>query len=96
MPLNLNSIDYLDLINWNGCRVTVPPILSDLSEEQLKSVVSGHSPPVTELESFPFDTQSVEKCVKIVTEAAAVCGADNRDSFIRARLQSRELIEAHI
>ena len=70
-PLNFNSTDYLDLINQNGCRVTVPPILSDLSEEQLKSLVSGHSPPVTELESFPFHTQSVERCVKIVAEAAA-------------------------
>jgi len=66
--LNFNSIDYVDLINWTGCRVTVPPILSDISEEQLKSLVTGHSPPVMELQSFIFHTQSVERCV---AEAAA-------------------------
>ena len=38
--------------------------------DSLKEV---HSPPVTELDSFPFHTQSVERCVKIVTEAAAAC-----------------------
>ena len=66
--LDFNSTDYVDLINWTGCRVTVPPILSDMSEEQLKSLVTGHSPPIMELQSFPFHTQSVERCV---TEAAA-------------------------
>ena len=68
LPLNFNSIDYVDLINWNGYRVTVPQILSDISEEQFKSLVTGHSPPVMELHSFPFHTHSVERCV---AEAAA-------------------------
>ena len=70
-----------------------PPILSDISEEELKSLIAGNAPPVLEFESFPCHTQSVEKCVKLVTEAAAaVCEENNRDGFKRARLQSRELM----
>jgi len=94
MPLlNFNSTDYFDMINWKECNVTVPPMLSDISQEQLKSLVTGHAPPIMEFESFPCHTQSVERCVKLVTEAAAaVCGEKTRDGFIRARLQSRELM----
>ena len=75
--MNFNSTDYVDLIKWNGCRVTVPPLLTDISEQQRKVLVAGHSPPAIEFENFPCHTQSVERCAKIVTEAAAsVCGAD--------------------
>jgi hypothetical protein len=91
--LNFNSTDYIDLVNWRNCEVTVPPILAGMSEELLKSLIAGQAPPVMEFENFPCHTQSVERCVKLVTEAAAaVCGAKSRDGFIRARLQSRELM----
>ncbi len=91
--LNFNSTDYFDLVHWQNCEVTVPPILTSMSEEQIMSLIAGHAPPLMEFESFPCHTQSVERCVKLVTQsAAAVCGAKSRDGFIRNRIQSRELM----
>ena len=91
--LNLNSSDYTDIINWKDCSVTVPPMLSNIPEEQLKCLITGHASELLAFESFPCHTQSVEMCVKLVTEAAATeCGEFNRDGFKRARMQSRELM----
>ena len=40
---------------------------------------------------FSCHTQSTERCVKLVTEAAsAVCGQEARDGYIRARIHHRE------
>ena len=91
--LNFNSSDYIELLNWKNCKVTVPPILSDLSEEQLTALVTDHLLPIMDFENFPCHTQSVERCVKLVTEAAAaVCGGNNRYGFIRTRLRSRAIV----
>ena len=38
--LNFNATDYIDLLNWKDCNVTVPPILLDMSEEQLQGLVT--------------------------------------------------------
>lgn len=50
--LNFNSSDYIDLLNWKDCNVTVPPIVSDMPEEQLKALVIGHSPPIMSSKVF--------------------------------------------
>ena len=92
-PLNFQAADYIDLIQWSNCTVTVPPLLMDMSEEQLRALVDGHAPPVIDVQNFPCHTQSVERCVKLVSEASAsVCGINTRDGFIRLRLRSRELM----
>ena len=40
---------------------------------------------------MPCLTQTVERCVKLITEASSpVCGADSHDIFMRARIQSRK------
>ncbi|GBL91020.1 hypothetical protein AVEN_184410-1 [Araneus ventricosus] len=47
--------------------------------------------PVLTLEEFPCDTQFVERCVKLISEAAMkVCGENTRDGYIRAKLQARK------
>ncbi|KAG5896174.1 hypothetical protein JTB14_016949 [Gonioctena quinquepunctata] len=47
----------------------------------------------SEIKSYPCHTQAVERAVKIVTEAsAAVCGSENRDGVMRAKLESRGII----
>ncbi len=68
-------------------------MLSNIYEEQINCLITGHASEVLAFESFPCHTQSVERCVKLITEAAAaVSGELNRDGFIRARIQSRELM----
>ena len=53
--------------------------------------IASDDVPVVNFSKYPH-TQSVEKCVKLVTEAsAAVCGVHARDGFIRVRLESRKV-----
>ena len=81
--------DYIDIIPWQECSVTEPPILSRLSDEDLKDFIKSNDIP--KFEKSPCHTQSVERCVKLVTEASAsVCGVEARDGFIRARVESRK------
>ena len=73
--------------------MTVPPIFAKLSEGDLQSVIDGHAVSVMDMDKFPCHTQSVERCVKLVTEAAsAVCGPEARHGFIRCKLQARALM----
>lgn len=89
-PLNFNATDYIDIIDWQQAVVTEPPLTVHVAEDELEMFVASRQVPVIDFPNFPCHTQSVERCVKVVTEASvAVCGADSRDGFIRVRLESR-------
>ena len=88
-PFNFQATNYIDLIDWQECDITEPPLIFKYSDEELRTFVAQKEVP--EFERFPCHTQSVERGVKLVTEAsAAVCGTDARDGFIRARIDSRK------
>lgn len=83
------------MIKWEN--VTEPPLTERFSDEMLSEAIIN--PAIIQrailpsIKRFPCHTQSTERIVKIVTEAAAaVCGPSRRDGFIRNRLQSRNLI----
>ena len=49
---------------------------------------------VSEIAQFPCHMQGTERCIRLVTEAAAsVCGNLARDGLIRARIASRKLMK---
>ncbi|GBN25375.1 hypothetical protein AVEN_61755-1 [Araneus ventricosus] len=82
--LNFKVKQYIDVIDWFKCDVTEPPITSDLTVEELKSVAKNGSKKDLQIYKFPCYTQSVERCVKLVTEdASTACGSHNRDGFNR-------------
>lgn len=86
--LNWNARDYTDLIDWNECVVTEPPLIMDISNEGLMKAMQEKS--VINLNKFPCHTQAVERCVKIITEASGkVCGHDKRDGYIRVKFEGR-------
>ncbi|XP_060801595.1 uncharacterized protein LOC132902031 [Amyelois transitella] len=88
--LNFDAKDYTDLITWQDCKITDPPLTSNLSDEALKEIVKSGLTTCQDIKDFPCHTQAVERCIKLVTEASsAVCGENKRDGFIRARLLSR-------
>jgi hypothetical protein len=81
--------DYVDIIIWNECQVTSPPILSHISNEELEARLHENNLNL-QIIDFPCHTQAVERCVKIVTEASrCVIGENSRDGFIRNRIESR-------
>jgi hypothetical protein len=60
-----------------------------LSNEEIKAVIDAPLAVAT----YPNHTQSVERCIKLVSDASkAVYGYDARDGFIRARNSSRAVM----
>lgn len=89
--LNFDAEDYTDLIIWQYCEITEPPLTLNVSDEDLKVIVKNGLGTFQDIVKFPCHTQAVERCVKLVTEASSsVCGENKRDGFIRARLLSRQ------
>ena len=59
----------------------------------MKELISKGESPMIDFPRFPCHTQSVERCVKLFTDASnAVCGEKSRDGFIRVRLASRNIM----
>ena len=86
--VNLNADNYYELVNWQDCQRTEPPMMMDITDEKIDSAIEAGQR--WTLDDFPCHTQAVERHVKIVTEAAArVCGELRRDGYIRAKLLSR-------
>lgn len=90
--INFNADDYYGLVDWT--RVTEPPLTMHISDEELKNIIhNNQADALIDFPRFPCHTQAVERCVKLVTEAAAaVCGADARHGFILSRLDSRRIM----
>src|SRR6218665_1337628 len=77
--LNFAASDYIDLIDWQNLSITEPPVLSTLSRTDLWEIIASDCVPVFQFPKFPCHTQSVERSVKLVTEAsAAVVGQTSR------------------
>ena len=85
--LNLSVPTLINLIGWKPSVVQEPSFTCSKSTAELQSYLDiPYSPPL-----FSSHTQSTERCVKLVTEAAAaVCGQEARGGYIRVRLHSRE------
>lgn len=90
--VNFEATDYVDLIDWQACCVTSPPVLREISSRELLKMVEDERPMNGwDFIEFPSHTQAVERMVKLVTEASGkAVGPQNRDRFIRATLESRE------
>ena len=100
--LNLQAEDYIDRVVWQDIDRYAPPVnvMNNLSDEQIRAFVTNqnvrtnqNSQNVVAVQHFPCHTQAVERCVKLVTESSsAVCGEQQRDGFIRSRIESRKIM----
>ena len=82
--LNLNAMEYFDMIDWAVYTISEPPVLKAMTDAELKDLITTEVTPTVIFPKFPCQTQAVERHVKLVTEAAkAVCGQNSRDGFIR-------------
>ncbi|KAF2895844.1 hypothetical protein ILUMI_10331 [Ignelater luminosus] len=62
---NFSARDYTEIIVWHDCQVTPPPVLRHIFNEDLQVLAKDKSWEI----DFPCHTKSVERCVKLVTEA---------------------------
>ncbi|GBM91436.1 hypothetical protein AVEN_179533-1, partial [Araneus ventricosus] len=89
--LNFEAAEYIDLIDWSNCVVTEPPLTMHIKDKDLRKMCKEEQFPVLTFEEFSCHTQPVERCVKLISEAAMnVCGETTRDGSIRAKLQARK------
>ena len=85
--LNWEATSYTRMIDWQKSVVTEPPVVKSFSDDMLKQV---YSQPLN-LPDYSVHTQSVERAVKLVSEASKeVYGGKARHSLILSRLESRE------
>jgi len=87
--MNFEADDYDTLVNWQELLRTQPPMLKDISDDEIENAIQIARK--WSLDDFPCATQCVERHVKMVTEAAAsVCGDLRRDGYITAKLLSQK------
>lgn len=92
--INFSADSYVNLIDWEESVIHPPPVLKHFEENELQLMIDTDEVPTEwEFSKFPCHTQSVERTVKLVTEASAkVYGEENRDSHILTTLESRAKI----
>lgn len=91
--INFVATDYTDMICWATCKLSPPPLLRRITDEEIKQLIHSGTPLAPDFNDFPCHTQAVERCVKLVSEASKkVCGVDARDGLIRTTLLSRSIM----
>ena len=86
--INLQTKQYNKLADLNEQDVGEPPVTQHLSTETIKDIMES---PLTL--GHPCHNQSVERHIKLVTEAfATVASYESRDGLIRQRIKSRRLM----
>ncbi|GBN26025.1 hypothetical protein AVEN_41152-1 [Araneus ventricosus] len=71
--LNSEAADYTD---WSKYVVKEPPLTMHIKDQDLKEMSREEQFPVLSVEEYPCRTQSVERCVKVISEAAMNVCAD--------------------
>ena len=89
--LNFNATDYTELIDWQTCKLTEPPLTMTISDDDLQTLITNADESAFEFPRFPSHTQAVERSIKVVTEASmTVIGQTARDGLVRAKLAARK------
>ena len=90
-PLQFNATHYTRMIQWKKKFLSEPPVTKELSDEVISSAIAE---PLN-FPKYPVHTQSVERCVKKVSEATKeVCGEEAQLGLILSRIKARAEREA--
>ena len=84
ISLNFSAETYFDMIDWDNCQITPPPLLSHVSNDDLKSYQ-----PIL-LPKFPCHSQAVERSVKDVSACCSkVYGHEARHGMVLLSKKAR-------
>ena len=88
--INWNAIRWQELIDLVKVNLRKPPTPEHFSDSEIFSFVTGNVTPT--IQDLPSHSQSVERSVKLVSEASrVVCGADRRHKSILSKILSQSL-----
>ena len=87
--LNFNAKKLVDLIDWSDDAISEPPLTCSLTTTELRKLIDSPM----EVPKWPCHTQSVERVIKMVTEASAkYFSHEKRDGGIRGQEASRRMV----
>jgi len=86
--LNFDAVECFDMIDWAVCPISEPPVIKVMTDAELRDLITTEVTPTVIFPKFPCHSHAVERHVKLVGAAKAVCGQKSQDGFIRARIAS--------
>lgn len=89
--INFDAQKYYEMIDYESYINALPPLIRSLTCEEIESYINDNEK-LLPLAKFPCHTQSVERCIRLVTEASAAVGESERDGYIRSRIKSRSIM----
>ena len=88
--LNINANSYIDLIDWTDKTLSEPSFTYSVTTNEIKEMFDSKAFFEVKISELPCHTQSVERHLKLVTEASSlVCDHASREGLIRNKLSSR-------
>ena len=88
--INFGSCSLVDLIDWSKEDMYEPPLTCKIPTSELKHLIDIPM----KVPDWPCHTQSIERVVKMVTEASEkYYSHEKRDGSIRAKEHSRRLMK---
>ena len=88
--INFTASEYHLIIDWQTTNVTEPQSTKHLINTEVEALIKSKEKPKN-MTDFSCHTQAVERTIKLITDAsAAVVGQENRDGYIRARIDGRK------
>ena len=83
--INFDATTLQGLIDWEDGNIHEPIFSCHLSRQKIKDIADHQ----LKVDNYPIHTQSTERAVKLVTEAAGVvCGFERREGYILAQNES--------
>jgi hypothetical protein len=86
--LRYDADTYHELIDWKNEILTEPPLTYNLSDDMLKNIIEVP----LEIPPYRSHTQSIERVIKLVTNASGkTYGLHSASGYIKAQISSRQL-----
>ena len=87
--INFNATSVKQLIDWKNEEIFEPPLSMDLVTEDLQKIIDEPM----KVPKWPVHGQSIERCVKMVTEASQkVFTFEKRDGYIKSQIIHRSIL----
>ena len=94
--LNINANSYIDLIDWTVTTILEPSFTYSVTTNEIKEMIDSKAFSEFKIPKLPCHTQSVERHIKLVTEASSlVCNHASWKGLIRNKLSSLSLRTRH-
>src|SRR5271163_4312833 len=64
--LNFDAADYTELLDWQTLDRSSPPVMKDMSDNEMIACVQTKATDKVDFPRFPCHTQATERCIPLV------------------------------